>query len=185
MAKILMYGIDWKDTAIFSSIADEMNIEIDTIDDSCVEETLEDLFKKENKKNESCKIFNEQYLFFKDVELENLKTYLEKVEEILGEFDGIKVGLTETNKSWKLKDVMKETSHENQIFKKTLLLRQILQSCESFDITTLNKEDQENFKACLLEAYLMLQGMDVNETRLDELMHELMHFLREGTKVLH
>ena len=183
MKKILFYGIDWQDLAICRAVADNLGIATGIVDDSCLDEPLGSLFEKMEEHRGPHAGTAEKYLLMADLSREELVELLKQIETVTGDFDVIKVALTDTNRHWPLAKVLQETAQEHLVMQKAMLLQQVIKACNSLDMTEIRPEDTEAFKKSLMTGYMMLKTGTFTEDGLDRVTEELMEHLKRSRKV--
>ena len=183
MKKILFYGIDWQDLAVCRAAADSLGIATGIVDDTCLDEPLETLFEKMDEHRGPHAGSDEKYLLMADLSREELVELLRQIEAVTGDFDVIKVALTDNNRHWPLSRVLQETAQEHMVMQKAVLLQQVIMACNSLDMTQLRPEDTEAFKKSLMTGYMMLKTGTFTEAGLDRVTEELMEHLRRSRKV--
>ena len=183
MKKILFYGMDWQDLAICRAAADSLGIATGIVDDTCLDEPLEALFEKMDEHRGPHALTAGKYMLMADLPREELVELLRQIETVTGDFDAIKVALTDTNRHWPLSRVLQETAQEHMVMQKAVLLQQVIMACNSLDMTQLRPEDTEAFKKSLMTGYMMLKTGTFTEAGLDRVTEELMEHLRRSRKV--
>ena len=183
MKKILFYGMDWQDLAICRAAADSLGIATGIVDDTCLDEPLEELFEKMDEHRGPHALPAGKYMLMADLPREELVELLRQIETVTGDFDAIKVALTDTNRHWQLSRVLQETVQEHMVMQKAVLLQQVIMACNSLDMTQLRPEDTEAFKKSLMTGYMMLKTGTFTEAGLDRVTEELMEHLRRSRKV--
>ncbi len=183
MKKILFYGIDWQDLAVCRAAADSLGIATGIVDDTCLDEPLGVLFEKMGEHRGPHAGTNEKYLLMADLPREELVELLRQIEAVAGDFDVIKVALTDANRHWPLSRVLQETAREHMVMQKAVLLQQVIKACNSLDMTQIRPEDTEAFKKSLMTGYMMLKTGTFTEAGLDWVTEELMEHLRRSRKV--
>ena len=183
MKKILFYGMDWQDLAICRAAADSLGIATGIVDDTCLDEPLEALFEKMDEHRGPHALTAGKYMLMADLPREELVELLRQIETVTGDFDAIKVALTDTNRHWQLSRVLQETAQEHMVMQKAVLLQQVIMACNSLDMTQLRPEDTEAFKKSLMTGYMMLKTGTFTEAGLDRVTEELMEHLRRSRKV--
>ena len=174
MSKLLLYVHDESIFESLSKVARENNYEVLRIDDSYLGYKLGDLFFEVNDANGDYS-YSDDYMFMKEISKEELIAYLKRLHELGVEFEGIKVMETETNKTWLVEEVMKETTEEHQVMKKIFVLQEVMKSCNEMDLSKASEE----LKMALMNGYLLLQGGEISASMVDEAIEKIMTSLKK------
>ena len=82
---------------------------------------------------------------------------------------------TETNKTWLLEEVMKETESEHQVMKKVFVLQEVMKSCNEMDLSNASEE----LRMALMNGYLLLQSGEISLDSVNKAIEKIMTALKE------
>ena len=174
MSKLLLYIHEENVFELLNKVAEENNYEVLRIDDTYLKYKLGDLFLETNNMNKTYS-YKEDYMFMKGISKEDLIAYLKRLDELGLEFEGIKVMETETNKTWLLEEVMKETESEHQVMKKVFVLQEVMKSCNEMDLSNASEE----LRMALMNGYLLLQSGEISLDSVNNAIEKIMTSLKE------
>ena len=183
MQKVLLYNVKNETFKIFEKVLEKRNIPYFSIDDSCLDITVEGLFSLEEDSLGGGYHFREEYMLMKGISHEELLDILKEMHALGGEFEGIKVMYTETNASWLLKDLLEETEKEHEVMQKVLILQETLKSCNEIDFNNYSEEDGASLKLAMMDAYMYLQAGNYEKEIIEEKVQSLMDALRNIKRI--
>ena len=185
MKKILFYHLDDLQMKVYPNIARRLGYPMISIDDSNLDQTIQDLFELEEGSRGVCSAYNLSYLLFQDTTREELLVVLDAFKTAKMPFQGIKIVRTETNEKWKLRYLLEETFEEHKLFQNAKLLDQLIRSANEIDLSVLTENDQEAFKQTLVDSYLLLKSGQFTNEELETSIQKMKDGLMMVRKVVH
>jgi hypothetical protein len=183
MKKILLYGVPEPQADRYQNIAANEDIAMYTIGDEELDQTIEKLFETQDDLNNKADAFASPYMLMQEIEVPELLKLVRLFKQNDLEFEGIKVMKTPTNSSWTLRALLEEAQRENEVARKTVVLRELIKSCNGLDLSKMEAKEQHAFKETLMNAYLLLQSGQYTGEALDEAIGALTQALRSCRKL--
>ncbi|MBQ9152570.1 MAG: DUF3783 domain-containing protein [Solobacterium sp.] len=183
MEKILLYGLDDQSAEMIGNAGKQLGIAVCRIGDSALFHKVADLFEAGFDQDTQTRAFDNEYMIMQEMDSGKLYALLDELEKQQYEFEGIKVMRTDTNENWTLFQLLQETGKEHRIQKKVIILREMLMSCNTLDLSVLPQGEKESFRQVLMDAFVLYQSGTYTDKELDECIHQLSDSLKKIRKL--
>lgn len=183
MERILLYGLDDQSAEMIGNAAKQLGIAVCRIGDSALFHKVADLFEATGDQDTDARAFDNEYMIMQEMDSGRLYALLGELEKLQYEFEGIKVMRTEVNQNWTLFQLLQETGKEHRVQKKVIILREMLMSCNTLDLSALPEEEKESFRQVLMDAFVLYQGGTYTDKELDQCIHVLSDSLKKIRKL--
>ncbi len=183
MKKILLYGIDDATADFYQNVGETKDIAMVIVGDDALDVKISKLFEVGDDLNTRAEEFSDSYMIFQEMSVQELVDLLREFHKTGREFEGIKVMRTKTNEEWTLRALLTEAAKENVMTRKVLVLQELLKSCNSLDLSTMEMKDKQEFKEAIMTAFMYLKQGQYTEEQLDHVIAELGEGLKNARKL--
>jgi len=181
--KVFLYGLQREDAERIRSVLADHDIAAFILGDEALDETVADVFEMNDDIGDVHEAFDREYMIFQDIDLNELVRLMAEIEASGEEFEGVKVMRTENNEHWTMRYLLEQTAKEHDTARKAIVLDQLIRSCNNLDLTSLTSEEQKEFKASLLEAFMVLKSGTYTYETVTAAAENLAAWLRKISKL--
>ena len=183
MKKILIYGLDETEADKTQAILERIGIAAYVIGDDVLDEKVNRVFETEEDFDGRHQEFPLSYMLFDGFDLNGVMSVLDLLHRNRQDFDGVKIMRTDTNSSWKMKDLLTHTAESYEVGKKTLILDEVIRSCSGLDLSEADGKVRAEFKKSLSEALKLLQSNAYNAEQIDRVTVNLVNAMKGARKL--
>ena len=181
--KILIYGLDETEADKTQAILERIGIAAYVIGDDVLDEKVNRVFETEEDFDGRHQEFPLSYMLFDGFDLNGVMSVLDLLHRNRQDFDGVKIMRTDTNSSWKMKDLLTHTAESYEVGKKTLILDEVIRSCSGLDLSEADGKVRAEFKKSLSEALKLLQSNAYNAEQIDRVTVNLVNAMKGARKL--
>lgn len=158
MKKILFYGLDDKRAGQYQDIGADFGIEVRIIGDDGLHSTVKHLFDMEDDLPNLHLEFKQEFMIIQNMTKDEVLNLLNAFARRNISFTGIKVMSTQNNDSWLLEKLFLFAQQETKKAVETIKLRQLVESCNGIDLTSVKEDQAYAFKKALNTASRLINS---------------------------
>ncbi len=181
--KILIYGLDEAEADKTQAILERIGIAAYVIGDDVLDEKVNRVFETEEDFGGRHLEFPKQYMLFDGFDLNGVMSVLDLLSRNRADFDGVKIMRTDTNSEWKMRDLLTHTAKSFEVGKKTLILDEVIRSCNGIDLSEADGKVRTEFKKSLTEALKLLQSNAYDVEQIDRVTSNLVNAMKGVRKL--
>ena len=171
--EIYCYNIDDIDQHILNTIAQNLGIQVFLLDDGMMNKTVAQILEHQHSSNQDCTRYETAFMLMNNIEEEDFRSIVEQTKAAKWGVDPVKMMVTEHNREWTLASLFEEVSKEHALFQKVEQIASMMRQVNDLDMSQWDEEKKENMKMTVMKAYMLLNGGDFDEKRVDESLNEL------------
>ena len=183
MKKILIYGLDESEADKTQAILERIGIAAYVIGDDVLDEKVDRVFETEEDFDGRHQEFPLSYMLFDGFDLNGVVSVLDLLHRNGQNFEGVKIMRTDTNSSWKMRDLLAHTAASYEVGKKTLILDEVIRSCHGLDLSEADGKARAEFKKSLTDALKLLQSNAYNAEQIDRVTVNLVNAMKSARKL--
>ena len=174
----MLYGLPADTVQIYRTAAAGMDINVCVLDDSDLDTEVADLFAGNSTESENrCHAFSDSYMLYQGMEKQELLELGSRITGKTSTIHDITIVRTLSNQSWTLRKLFEETARESVLVQKLDHLMELLKQANQVDLSRLDINDTELYKAAVMKGFVILQEKHEDPSEIDEALRLLTDIL--------
>lgn len=169
---LIYLGENDQDKKNIISLLNDFSFHYTFLNDEDLSKRISSLFHKQTETNGRNDAFSFNFIFFKNINHEQILAFYRQCEENGYPFSH-KAVMTSHNQNWILKDLLTEIEEEHTFFQQWSILNSLLKEANDCDPLLYTEASFEPYKIAFINAYIYRKQPNPNKENIKQYIHEI------------